>query len=792
MSLLRRLGIFIGLLSPVLLTGCGPDYQTVRLVAGAVSLPTGLTDSLIAPIPAPTSIARLTDGRTLVGSQGGSLYLIDTAGVKQTAPVVTFTDICANSERGLLGVAGDPAFGSNGFVYLYVTRDIGNGCKNSVSRFTMTGGTINLATELPLLANIPSPGSNHNGGDVHFGKDGFLYVSVGDGGSTPLSARSTNIVSGKILRIASDGSIPPGNMFPGGARCNTAGQLASGQNCAEIYALGLRNPFRIVPDNNASGTRFLINDVGQNTQEEVNVLSVGADYGWNIREGLCATGVQIPCDTTPPAGVTNPAYAYNHDVLAGSSTSCRVITGGALPPAGWTGKPGSSYLFADNGCERIFEVTDLGGANTVSTFATGVGAVVDMIMVNEPGGASLYYTTYSNGGELHRIRSVVATTPAPQPGLGRLVPVVPTRVLDTRENLGASVGKPQAKSVTSFRLPAAVVPPEATAVAINLTGVAPAGPGFTTAWASGYPQPTSSNLNFAYAGETAANAAILPVGPGASVDLYTDTAVHLIVDVTGYWLPAATATAGRFTSTDPSRLLDTRSAVGVTAAGPISAGGKIELQVTGRGPVPDKGVSAVAMVVTAANPAAAGYVTVWPSDKPIPQASSLNPQGNDVRANLVIVPVSPSGKVSLFASAQMDLLADVSGWFTDTSADAKSSGLLQTITPARVLDTRDTRTPWSAGETRVAAIGPVGQPQGDFVYNLTAANTGGWGFLTMFPPGATLPTASNVNFERAGQNRAALAITRGKALAAGGPANASLYSFASTDVLIDAQAYFTV
>jgi hypothetical protein len=482
-------------------------------------------------------------------------------------------------------------------------------------------------------------------------------------------------------------------------------------------------------------------------------------------------------------------YAYNHANLPNGGDECGVITGGVLPPTGWTGKPGNSYLYADYGCSRIFEVTGLGTTNTVTTFATGTGAVVDMLMVQEAEGWAMYYTTFASGGELHRIRSSAIVA---QPGPGRLVPIVPTRVLDTRENLGASVGKPKAKTVTSFHLPTSIVPAEATAVVINLTGIAPAGPGYLTAWSSGYPQPGVSNLNFANAGETDANAAILPVGPGGNIDIYTDTSAHLVVDVTGYWLPATTAREGRFTSTTPSRLLDTRSGVGVPAAAPVSAGGKIDVQVTGHGGVPSSGVSAVAMVVTSANPVAAGFVTVWPADTARPQASSLNPMGNDVRANLVIVPVSASGQVSLFSSAQVDLIADVGGWFTGATASAESSsGLLQTLAPARVVDTRNTKTPWNAGETRGAIIGPVGQVQGDFVYNLTVANTGGWGFLTMFPPGASLPTASNVNFERAGQNRAALAITRGKALEPGGAASASLYSFAATDVLIDAQAYFT-
>jgi Glucose / Sorbosone dehydrogenase len=728
-----------------------------------------------------------------VTGKDGGVYLIGADGVAVSGAILTFSDVCSGSERGVLGVVADPAFATNKYVYTYATRNIGNGCKNMVLRYTMSGNTLPPASQYMVLNNIGSPGGNHNGGDIHFGKDGLLYVAVGDGGggtsSSPDSpAQKTNSMNGKILRVNGDGTIPAGNMFPGGVRCGINGDTTSGLNCGEIYSLGLRNPFRMIPDNNATATRFLINDVGLDTQEEIDELAAGANFGWPTREGLCARGTSIPCDTTPPSAVTNPLHAYNHTKLS-NGDECGVITGGALPPTGWTGKVGHTYLYADFGCKQIFEVTGLGTTNTITTFATGVGSVTDMLMVQEASGWSMYYTTFAGAvGELHRIRSAAVVA---QPGPGHLVPITPTRVLDTRENLGASVGKPTAKSVTSFRLPIAIVPANATAIAINLTGVAPGGPGFATAWATGYSQPAVSNLNFAYAGETAANAAILPVSPGGSVDIYVDTAAHLIVDVTGYWMPSTSANDGRFTSTNPSRILDTRNGTGAAAAGPVPAGGKIDVQVTGHGGVPASGVSAVAIVVTTANPAAAGFVTVWPSDKPIPTASSLNPMGNDVRANLVIVPVSATGKVSMFASSQTDILADVAGWFTDASAGASGSGLLQTLTPTRVLDTRDTNTPWKPGETRTASIGPVGQTQGDFVYNLTAANTGGWGFLTAFFAGGTPPTASNVNFERAGQNRAALAITKGKALTAGGAAATSLYSLTSTDVLIDSQAYFT-
>lgn len=788
MSQPRRLATLVVVASTLLVGASWSGSQTIASAAGAPSVPVGLIDNFIAPVSAPTAIGRLPDGRTLVGSQGGSMSLIGADGVKQASPVLTFGDICATSERGLLGLAVDPAFATNNYIYVYATRDKGSGCQNGVSRFTMSGGTATLATEQPIISHIASTAGNHNGGDIHFGKDGNLYVSVGDGGCfAPGSgcaggntkARLSNVMSGKILRVTPDGSIPAGNMFPGGVRCGINGDTTSGQSCAEIYATGLRNPFRIVPDNNAASTRFFINDVGQDSQEEIDELKPGGDYGWNIREGLCSIGKLQPCDTTPPAGITNPLYAYNHFVTD-DAKECGVITGGALPPAGWTGKAGSSYLYADFGCERIFEVRDIGGTNTVTTFATGVGMVVDMLMVQETGGWALYYTTYANGGELHRIR---ATSVLNQPGTGRLVPITPRRVLDTRSNLGSSIGKPLANTVTSFHLPESVVPADATAVAVNVTGVAPASAGFVSVWSAGYPQPTASNLNFANKGETDANAAVLPLAPGHDVNLFSSTSANLIVDVTGYWVPATDAKAGRFIATDPNRILDTRNAIGI-AAGRLAPKSTVDLQVTGRGGVPATGVSAVAMVVTSVGATTPGYVTVWPTGQGIPEASSLNSMGGDVRANLVIVPVGANGKVSLFTWSSIDLLADVAGWFTDDSAARSGSGLLQTVAPTRLLDTRDTHTAFSAGETRDVAL-PIGSAAGAKIYNLTAVQSVGPGFFTAFPADQTLPIASNVNFEHGLETRAALAITKTSA------GKIKLYGFAGADILVDAQAYFT-
>ncbi len=284
----------------------------------------------------------------------------------------------------------------------------------------MSGATISAASEQVLLDEIPATG-NHNGGDLRFGNDGYLYVSVGDGGcdyegdsgcaGQNDASRDRNVLLGKILRITSAGGIPASNPFlgVGTARCNVTGQVAAGTTCQETFAWGLRNPFRFAFDPNTSGTRFYINDVGQGVWEEVDLGQAGADYGWNVREGPCANDSETNCGP-PPAGMTNPIYAYSH-----SSTGCAAITGGAFVPNGaWPAAYDGAYLYGDYTCGKIFQLLPDGSGGFVrSEFATDVGAVVNMTFGPSAGGQALYYTNYSNGGEVRRIEPTVAANRPP-------------------------------------------------------------------------------------------------------------------------------------------------------------------------------------------------------------------------------------------------------------------------------------------------------------------------------------------------------------------------------------------
>jgi len=379
---------------------------------GAIVLPPGFTDELVAEVGSPTALAFTPDGRLLITTQPGQLWvyqngaLVSPAALNLASPTNV---ICSNSERGLLGVAVDPSFATpnNNFIYVYYTFNRAGTCVNRVSKYTLSTGNV-ASGQTVLIDNIPSTAGNHNGGDVQFGKDGYLYVSVGDGGCDYAgggcagandAARDQHSLVGKILRITRDGTIPTDNPFTGAntADCRFAGGTTAPNRCRETFAWGLRNPFRMAFDGNDGGTRFFINDVGQNTWEEIDLGAPGADYGWNVREGHCANGSTTNCGP-PPAGMTNPVHDYGRSIGAS-------ITGGAFVPFGlWPSEYDGDYLFSDYVVGKIFRI-EASGAGLRSEFATGLGgsSAVHLRFGPRAGTQALYYTTYANGGDIRRI-----------------------------------------------------------------------------------------------------------------------------------------------------------------------------------------------------------------------------------------------------------------------------------------------------------------------------------------------------------------------------------------------------
>jgi glucose/arabinose dehydrogenase len=333
--------------------------------ARAATLPAGFTETAVSGLSDPTAMEIAPDGRIFVCQKGGSLRVIKN-GVLLTAPVVTLS-VDQSGERGLLGIAFDPNFAANNFLYLYYTVST-SPRHNRVSRFTAIGDVVVPGSEAVILEldNL-STATNHNGGAIHFGPDGKLYIAVGENASPPNSQTLSNML-GKVLRINTNGTIPGDNPF-----FNTA----TGNN-RSIWALGLRNPFTFAFQ---PGTgRVFINDVGQNTWEEINDGIAGSNYGWNTCEGFC---------NPPNVNFRDPLFAYPNN-----ASTC-AIAGGTFYNPGTVQFPPNfvgKYFFADL-CGNFIRVFDP-STGTASDFATNISAPVDL-KVGADG--SLYYLSRGSG-----------------------------------------------------------------------------------------------------------------------------------------------------------------------------------------------------------------------------------------------------------------------------------------------------------------------------------------------------------------------------------------------------------
>jgi len=319
--------------------------------------------SYITGLSAATAFAQAPDGRIFVSQQGGAMRVVKNGALLAT-PFMTLT-VDSTGERGLLGLAFDPNFANNNFVYAYYTVP-GASAHNRISRFTANGDVAAPGSEV-IIADLPALGAtNHNGGGMHFGADGKLYVSVGEN-ANGANSQNLNNVLGKLLRFNADGSIPADNPF----FSTTTGQARA------IWAYGLRNPFTFAVQ---PGTgRIHINDVGESTWEEINLGVAGANYGWPITEG-----------PTTMAGITAPLFAYGHTATNPPGFSgCAIIGGAFYPnsgpfPAAYRG----SYFFSDL-CSAF--VARLDPANNVaSAFGTVPGNPRGVLVAND--GALLVLT----------------------------------------------------------------------------------------------------------------------------------------------------------------------------------------------------------------------------------------------------------------------------------------------------------------------------------------------------------------------------------------------------------------
>jgi uncharacterized repeat protein (TIGR03806 family) len=308
----------------------------------------------------------------------------------------------AMDERGLLGMVFHPDWPSNPRAYLFYTGTHPTlGLVDRVSEFRSTDGgdTLSPGTELALF-EVDDPAGNHNGGNLAFGPDGMLYIGIGDGGSgndpfgTIGNAQNLRTLLGKMLRIdvsasnlTTTYSIPPGNPFAGNPRCNASG-TSSSANCPEIYAYGLRNPWRWSFDR-ASGELWL-NDVGQGELEEVDRIVLGGNYGWRCLEGTENTG--LGCGPNPDPIPPVAQYGRN---LGFSTTGGFVYRGSAIPSL--VGR----YVFADFGSGNLWHIARDTAPTLTLTAAMALDTNLNVASFAEDVSGELYLVHL--GGTLHRL-----------------------------------------------------------------------------------------------------------------------------------------------------------------------------------------------------------------------------------------------------------------------------------------------------------------------------------------------------------------------------------------------------
>jgi hypothetical protein len=385
------------------------------------------------------------------------------------------------------------------------------------------------------------------------------------------------------------------------------------------------------------------------------------------------------------------------------------------------------------------------------------------------------------------------------PNSAKFIPLPPSRLFDTRaaETAPGPKGFVAAGATIDVQITGVGGVPASgvVAVAMNVTVTESNAPSFTTVFPTGQPRPGTSNLNVPTANQTRANLVIVPVGADGKVSFYSLAGSHLLADVAGYFVSQTTAvTDGRMITVEPARLFDTRTDTDPALAGKLAAATTIKVPVRGKAGVPATGASAVIMNVTATETDGAGFVVVWPGTGARPTASSLNFDGRGQTApNQVIVPIAPDGTVSVYASAGAHVLADVTGYVTDTTATSALTGLFVPLPPARVFDTRASESaPGPKGllpaggsiSPEIAGVAAISPTAGGVVLNVTGTQAGAQGFITGYPRGISRPNTSTVNLAGAGDTR-----PNGAILDLGADGDLTFFSLSPAHVLADVFGY---
>ena len=568
------------------------------------------------------------------------------------------------------------------------------------------------------------------------------------------------------------------------------------------------------PTYSPDGSTVIVSSFGAGVYVQLTSTPSSWDVNQHQGEGDMKPWFSTPtggADTYPTISAKTGAVLFEHDANGASDiwTDHGTHTAGLLIANG--GQPDIS----PDGSTVVFDRTVGGFSQLFLQAADGSGAATQLTSGSTnhtypkwaPDGRSLYYNanpgtdSQSTVGHHLVLASKADTvtpngvawvqqqplpTPPPAPVASTFHSTGPTRLLDTRDGTGTlAAGAVPAGRIVPLQIDGAAGIPLAgvTSVVLNVTVADTTGPGVLGVWGDATPRPTTSNLNWDRPGQLISNLVTVPVPADGEVDLAANSTTDVIADVQGYY--TGDSSGATFTSEAPTRILDTRSALGTATAGQVT-NNTISVRAAGANGVPADATAVVLNLTTAPTASAAGYLEAYPEGGAAPTVSNVNwSSAGALLSGLAVVPVGTDGNVSIKVNGTTDVVADVFGYFTTGMAGARftSAG------PARILDTRESGGPLAGGHTLALQVtGANGIPSGttSVVLNLTVTGNSDAGFLEAWADGTTRPAAaSNVNWV-AGQT-----IPNQVIVPVGADGKVDLYVNSTTQVVADVFGYFS-
>jgi len=614
-----------------------------------------------------------------VASFGGGTLVAPNTLVKAGGRLWTTTGTCGNMPQlasidvitGVTTVHASTGNGLSSCPFLFtspVDPNIVLGFDAGISPTTVV--RYDVSTGAPVVKETFWAGDNSNSRDAKVLPDGQTFALAS---GSPYVIRTLG-----VNPLNYNGVIYPTGHYPNAVEATAAGggMLAAGRdgtydNDIDVFRLG--NPAESIFRYDFRDTGNTLKDAGLAfSPDGTRLFAVSGNWSGdtamlNVFGPLDAGGRYTPLSPARILDTRDGTGGISGRIGSGATVDVQVAGRGGVPTTGVSAVAVNVTVTRPTAA-GFLTIYPAGGPRPLASNVnfTPDKTVPNLVVVKVGVGGRV--SMFNSAGATDVIYDVAGWFSEPGTGGGNdglYAPLVPARILDTRDGTGGGVRLGPGASLDLQVAGRGGVPATSAAAAVlNVAATGTTAASYLTVHPTGEARPLAANLNF-IAGDTVSNRAMVKLGTGGRVTIYNNAgSTDVVVDVGGWFGDAsATAAVGSYTALAPARLLDTRDDTG-GVSGPVPGGGSVSLQVTGRGGVPATGVSAVILNVTAVDPTGPGYLTISPSDTQRPLAADLNYAAGETRPNLAVARIGGDGRINLFTSTGTQLVVDVAGWMS--------------------------------------------------------------------------------------------------------------------------------